>query len=249
MKYTVRRFGSKWTKTQWLLGDHHIAPYVPRTERFNKENLERMMELYRTVYMKPFNGYGGRGIIRIKRLDDRYEVQRDRKVYSHSTLESLYAQLQSLTGKKNYLLQKGIDLKRAGGRPFDLRVMVQKDQKGRWSTTGVFAKIGLPGKVVNNYQQGGRIAFLSETLARAGYTPSMIKKVKLELEELGERVGRCFDRHKKGFRELGLDVAIDRSDRLWILEVNTKPAFYPLKKMKDKSMYNRMLRYAKQYRK
>ncbi|MGO4373811.1 hypothetical protein AB4Z21_24220 [Paenibacillus sp. MCAF20] len=33
----------------------------------------------------------------------------------------------------------------------------------------------------------------------------------------------------------------------WILEVNTKPQFYPLKKLGDKTMYNRIISYAKQY--
>jgi hypothetical protein len=48
------------------------------------------------------------------------------------------------------------------------------------------------------------------------------------------------DRNRKGFRELGLDVAIDKRGRFWILEVNTRPQFYPLKHMWNKQLYQRI---------
>ena len=64
---------------------------------------------------------------------------------------------------------------------------------------------------------------------------------------MGVTVGNKFDQHLKGFRELGLDVAIDTEGIPWILEVNTRPQFYPLKNMKNKKLYNRIVSYSKQY--
>lgn len=122
---------------------------------------------------------------------------------------------------------------------------MQKSNTKGWVPTAIFTKIGKPGKVVTNYHQGGKLAYLPETLQGAGYTPEQRADMEERLKELGVRVGQCFDRYKKGMRELGLDVAIDDHGNIWILEVNTRPCFYPLKYMSDKQMYRRVVRYAK----
>lgn len=96
-------------------------------------------------------------------------------------------------------MQKGIQLAKTKGRPFDIRVMVQKTNQGKWVSTGLFTKIGRPGKVATNYNQGG------------------------------------------------LDVALDSKGKPWILEVNTRPQFYPLKNMKNRKLYQRMVTSGKQY--
>ena len=85
-----------------------------------------------------------------------------------------------------------------------------------------------------------------ETMKGAGYSDSAIREVHRKLELLGESAGHCFDRHLDGFREIGLDVAVDREGRLWILEANTRPQYYPLKSV-DKSGYRRITEFAKKY--
>src|SRR5690606_38234482 len=97
----------------------------------------------------------------------------------------------------------------ANGRPFDIRVMVQKSNEGVWKSTALFTKIGRPGKVATNYHQGGDIGYFQQTLAKAGLSSDRLKRKEAELKRLGRRVGRVFDRHGGGFRELGLDVALD----------------------------------------
>ncbi|MNR59562.1 Tubulin-tyrosine ligase family protein [compost metagenome] len=69
----------------------------------------------------------------------------------------------------------------------------------------------------------------------------------MELKQLGVSVGHNFDQNFKGFRELGLDVAIDNKGKPWILEVNTRPQFYPLKNMSNRKLYKRIVDTGKQY--
>ena len=64
---------------------------------------------------------------------------------------------------------------------------------------------------------------------------------------LGVSVGQNFEQHNRRFRELGLDVALDAKGRPWILEVNTRPQIYPLKNMKNRKLYKRIVNIAKQY--
>lgn len=247
MKYRSTSVKSKWKKSSWLIKQSNIKKYVPRTMLFNKNNLISMLSTYSTVYFKPTGGSGGFNIIRIKRKEKGYQIQFNTVKSTYATINRLYDKLSLFSNKKSFLLQKGIDLARTNGKPFDIRVMVQKTNKGAWVSTAMFAKIGKAGKVATNYNQGGKIGYIHQTMSGAGYNTVEIKRMETKLKELGISVGNNFDQYKKGFRELGLDVALDSFGKPWILEVNTRPQFYPLKNMKDKKLYKRIVSYAKQY--
>jgi len=214
---------------------------------FSRSNLGVLVSQYSTVYFKPTGGTGGFNIIRIKKLSNGYQIQHNATKNHCATLGVLYEQLKKRAKQRSYLLQKGIKLAAVNGSAFDIRVMVQKPNNGVWKSTALFTKIGKPGKVTTNYHQGGKLGYFQSTLSRAGFSKASIERKEAELKRLGESVGRIFDRNGNGFRELGLDVALDNKGNTWILEVNTRPQFYPLKHLKDKSMYHRIMSYAKQY--
>ncbi|MFS0724983.1 YheC/YheD family protein [Paenibacillus sp. 1P07SE] len=247
MGYQSTTIKSKWVKTKWLLKKKEVGNYVPHTLLFNRGNLDRMLSRHATVYFKPTGGSGGFHIHRIKKREHGYQVQHNAKHNHYSTVKGLYGYLNQRRRGRSYLLQKGIQLATVNGRPFDIRVMVQKSRAGVWKSTAMFTKIGKPGKVATNYNQGGAIGYFGETLSRANFSKEMILRKERELKNLGRSVGHIFDKHSSGFRELGLDVALDRTGRAWILEVNTRPQFYPLKQMKDKTMYRRILAHGKHY--
>ncbi|MGG0170334.1 YheC/YheD family protein [Paenibacillus dokdonensis] len=247
MKYKSTSIKSKWTKTKWLLKHPNLSKHIPSTMQFNKQHLESMLSAYSTVYFKPTTGSGGARIIRIKRNGSGYQTQYNTFKVNHSTLNRLYDYLNRFSKRRSFLLQKGIHLAKTNGKPFDIRVMVQKTNSGKWESTAIFMKIGKIGKVATNYNQGGKIGYLRPTLTGAGFNTTSINNIEAELKQMGIAVGRHFDRYQVGFRELGLDVALDSKRKPWILEVNTRPQIYPLKNMKDRMLYQRILSYAKQY--
>jgi glutathione synthase/RimK-type ligase-like ATP-grasp enzyme len=246
-KYPSSTVTSKWTKTKWLIADDKLKKFVPKTKLFSRSSLESLTDRYKTVYFKPTNGTGGKDIARIQRKNSLFTVQIDSKKMKCNSTKDLYTKLKTMAKGSSYLLQQGIDLMTSNGHPFDLRVMIQKPKDKGWVPSAVFTKVGKKNKVVTNYHQGGKLAFLEETLKAAGYSARGITKAKEKLNHMGVSTGRCFSRHRKGFRELGLDVAIDSKGRYWILEVNTRPQFYPLKYMNDKRMYHRIVKYGKEY--
>ncbi|WP_239615525.1 YheC/YheD family protein [Cohnella mopanensis] len=246
-KYRSSTIGSKWTKTKWLLKRQDFQRHIPQTMMFNKHNLTTMLTSHSVVYFKPTNGSGGANIIRIKKRARGYQTQSNSSKAVYSTKDELFNSLKRYSARRPYLLQKGIALAKTSGRPFDIRVMVQKTNAGDWVSTAVFTKIGRPGKVATNYNQGGKIDFFRSTLSAAGYHAASIQRMEAKLKRMGVSAGHCFDRHMKGFRELGLDIALDSEGKPWILEVNTRPQIYPLKHLKDKGLYRRIISFAKQY--
>lgn len=155
--------------------------------------------------------------------------------------------MNQFAGTRLFLLQQGISLAKSNGKPFDVRVMVQKTKAGQWKATAIFCKVGKENKVTTNYSQGGTLNYIDPTLKGAGFDSSTREALKSELRQLGLKVAHIFSKKNSGFKELGLDVAIDDEGKLWILEVNTRPQFFPLKNLEDKSLYLKILSYAKQY--
>ena len=239
---------NKWTKTKWLLSDRRLRRFVPETKRFTRSSLADMTNRYNTVYFKPTYGTGGNGIARITRTRRKtFRFKINEITAETSSVESLFRKLKKIAHGRSYILQKGIRLQTSNGSPFDLRSMVQKTVRGKWIPTALFVKIGNPNKVVTNYHQGGKLALVEPTLRSAGYDKTQIQRYLRDLKTLALRTARCFDRKNSRFKELGLDVALDRKGRLWILEVNTRPNYYPLKELPDKNIYRTVVRYGKAY--
>jgi hypothetical protein len=247
MTYRSHSIKSKWIKTKWLVKNRKLKKYIPRTMLFNRKTLHFMLSAFSTIYFKPTGGTGGADIIRINRKDRGYQIQYNSVKSFYASRKGLYNKLRQFSKGRSFLLQQGIRLATTKGNPFDVRVMVQKTTKGRWVSSAIFTKIGRSGKVATNYHQGGKLGYFSPTMTGAGYKSASIRRKKSKLEWLGCTVGKQFDSYKKGFRELGLDVALDAKGKPWILEVNTRPQFYPLKHMSDKKMYGRILIFSKQY--
>gem|GEM_PF-208250 len=238
---------NKWIKTTWLLKDDDVRTYIPHTKRFTKSNLSDMLNRYDTVFFKPTDGSGGAKIVKISKSDGKYIAKHDTTRREFSTQDSLVQWLKSFASTRSFILQKGIALAKSNGRPFDVRVMVQKTNAGVWEATALFCKVGLANKVTTNYNQGGSIKFIDSTLTGAGFNESQRSSIKDELRWLGVKVAKVFSKKSSGYRELGLDVAIDTTGRLWILEVNTRPQIYPLKNMNNGKLYRKILSYAKHY--
>ncbi|SFA74351.1 YheC/D like ATP-grasp [Cohnella sp. OV330] len=246
MGYRSISVKSKWVKTKWLLQSAAARKYVPHTKLFSRDSLRHMLSRHATVFFKPTGGTGGFQVYRIRKLKRGYRLQHNASRSYYPTLDALYAYLNRRAKGRSYLLQKGINLAKTRGRPFDIRVMVQKTNAQAWRSSALFTKIGISGKVATNYHQGGRLGKFRQTLSGAGFGSDAIRRKERELKRLGVSVGKLFDRRKRGFRELGLDVALDRSGRTWILEVNTRPQFYPLRRG-DQALYRRIMSYARKY--
>lgn len=247
MTYVSRTIKSKWLKTKWLLEHRELSKYVPHTTLFNKSNLDMMLSRYSTVYFKPTEGTGGFGIIRIDTNENGFHTQYNSEKNQFSTTEGLFQHLFLFANEYSFILQKGIDLTTVNNNPFDVRVMVQKTNKGSWVSSAVSVKIGQSGKVVTNYHQGGKLAFFHETMLGAGFDAYTTENIDGLLQNIGVTTGEHFEHYYNDFKELALDVAIDSTGYPWILEVNTRPQIAPLKTLNDQTLYHRALSYAKQY--
>ncbi|WP_340024712.1 YheC/YheD family protein [Paenibacillus sp. FSL K6-1096] len=234
---------SKWYKTQLLLKNEGIKTFIPDTRRFNRRNLEQMIHGYGMIYIKPERGTYGNGVIRAERVNRQgYMYQYEETVRRFDTFDAFHHSLAKRTGKRSYLLQKGIHLLKHNGRRFDIRVMVQLSPKGVWEATGIIGRLGHPRKIVTNYHSGGKPTAV-EHLLSTHLSAQQLVQLKGEMNRLGVRIASQLRKTYPHHRQFGVDVGLDRALKPWIIEVNMNPDPYIFNQLKDKSMYRRVMRY------
>lgn len=247
MKKQLTRISNKLTKTRVLLQSEELSRHIPVTKKMNQAILLDMLGRYKMVYIKPCCGSLGQGVIRVEQYaDNSWRYQAGTVMRKFLDYSKAYQAIYNETQGKPYLVQKGIRLLAYEGRPFDIRVMVQRNLKGGWEATGIAGRVAHPRKVVTNGSQGGTI-FPAEVLLNANTSEDKSKALIAEMKRIGVKCARQLGTAYPGLREIGVDIAVDRHFKLWILEVNTAPDPCPFTKLPDKSMLQRIVKYGKAY--
>ncbi|MDO7906249.1 YheC/YheD family protein [Paenibacillus sp. JX-17] len=246
MKSNRKAVSSKLMKTRILLQHSELSKYVPATYRLNRSRLLVLLKRHGMLYLKPDTGSLGIGVIRVEKRGKMFHYRHDVQSHTFPTFQAMFQSLQRHTGSRNYLIQKGIHLLKHQGRRFDFRVMVQKNPSGEWEPTGIAARVAHPHKIVTNGSQGGTIyaaADVMEPIAGTEKTDRLLHKMDL----LARWTGAQFSQSYPAMNELGLDIAVDRRLRPWILEVNTRPDPCPFTKLENKESIRKIIAYAEGY--
>lgn len=219
------RVFQKWEAWQWLAEDRFVRPHLPDTASLHSPaDALTMLERHGTVFLKPVWGSLGSRIQRVRRQEGGgFQVDGSgRRSHTYAGVAALAADLADTLPRPG-LVQQGLDLAAVGGRLVDFRVVVQKDGFGRWSTTGIVGRCGTAGLFLSNMATGGFPLPAEAALALLfGEDPTTLFRRRQELAELGRAVGRALDRSGLMLCDLGVDVAFDRDDHPWVIEVNNR---------------------------
>ncbi|WP_410511999.1 YheC/YheD family protein [Paenibacillus sp. BR2-3] len=250
MTFLNRPLRNKWTIHQTFSQKSRFRQHMPETLLYQSSaDLQRMLKHGSVIYIKPANGTGGRGILRIERLKNpsgMFDIQgrrQDRRIIpprkvSHARLTSIVRQW-CIGGR--FLVQQGIPLRLPGGRFHDYRMLVQKNGQGSWEMTGMAGRIGAAHSVTSNLHGGGH-AVRAETLLQEwlGSDEKAGKAMKAS-EKLGLEAAAFLENRFGALCELALDLAIDREGRIYVLEVNPKPAREVFARSGDSETYRKAL--------
>lgn len=228
-----RPLRNKWTIHQILSTKKRFRPHLPVTRLVTSTNdIHRMLDNHPTVYFKPINGTGGRGILRITKVpgvSGTYEIRgrnHNRSIIKPKRMPSGHlAQYLSTWGHKDrYLVQEGIQLELPDGRVHDYRMLVQKNGAGQWKVTGCVGRVGAIKSVTSNLHGGGRATMMDELLSKWIEDPEQSTHIRKEADALGIDIAQFLDGQYGGLCELALDLAVDKTGRILLLEVNPKPS-------------------------
>jgi hypothetical protein len=223
-----------------------LAPYLPQTNWMSPDAFWSMMTQYGRAIVKPAGGSRGRGVYQVTSLENsQYEIHiENRKIMIVGEAET-YSYLSQSIGSESYIVQRWISRAKAGGRPFDMRVIIQRKHKSKkWAITGKIAKVVGKGYIVSNITRSkGTLLPVQTAIARSTLKNHSIRSLQSSIDRVGllsaSRLSTLFPSQ----RIYGLDLALDQSGHPWIIEANLFPALSHFRKLKDKKMLQRILKY------
>jgi len=232
LTFLNRPLRNKWTVYRALGKVPSFRQHLPATRLYgSSEDISAMLAKFPLVYLKPINGTGGRGILRIEKLRNGALLLQGRD-HSRRIIEpkrisrdQLGAELRKWQKKgEKYIAQQGLNIKLPNGRVHDYRMLVQKNGSGEWEVTGCAGRVGPPRSITSNLHGGGEAVPMNTLLRRWVGSEAALAQIRETAERFGVSVARYLESTYGALCELALDLAIDRSGKVWLLEVNPKPA-------------------------
>ncbi len=222
-------FFGKW-KTHRILSKHEtLYRYLPETRFCHSiADVHDLLARNGTVYLKPSGGSSGRGIIRLTALPQRYiinlRVAKQVKTLEIKEQAELEKRLQQLIGGQRFIVQQGLKLAKFNGNPFDIRILMQKNRRGVWLRTGMAIRVAGSGNFISNIHAGGQAAKISSILPRVFPQLSLAGNIANDLRRLSSLIASWVTaEYDPLFGEIAIDLGIDESGRVWIIELNAVP--------------------------
>lgn len=252
--YANDKFVLKSKALEMFSVDERTARWLPKTLPYSERNLRSMLAHYPLIYAKPGNGTGGMGVVRIQAKPGRYEVWGRERSFGLRNVrlrhrEEVVRWLAQWTRSQcirngSFVLQQGIDTELLPERTADARVLHQKNGQGEWVTTGMAIRVGTPRSPNSNLAgQRGSAALPFLPFMEKHFGPDQAKAIEEECRYMAQCLTEVIEDKIGSLFELGIDLAVDKSGKVWLLEVNPKPSRDLFRKIGDKQAYRNALTY------
>jgi len=229
-----------------LNSDPSLLKHLPHTEilSLEKEFLYSFLYSHPKAIIKPVDLSRGRGILYIQRLQGK-----DLLVIDHRPKQPVYMRLsgrnflsylkQEVKSPEKHIIQELIPFVKINSSPFDIRVVMQKDDRGVWICNGMEARHAIPNSYVTNLAKGGHATSVQQALHLAfGFSMDQVTRKINEVIELSMQVCHKMDQTEHHFAEFGIDLGIDYYEKVWIIEANVYPSFKGIRQFHQKQYEN-----------
>jgi hypothetical protein len=246
LHYLSKPLANKWKMHQVLCQDETIMRHIPATFCYSTpQALIRFLKKHKLIYIKPKNGTGGRGILRVEQVGiNRYLIQgRDQKraILSpqRASENQLAAKLHNMKLSADYIIQQGIALTMRDGRVHDYRLLIQKNGGGKWEVTGCAGRIGPYRSITSNLHGGGSAVAMEKLLSSRFASRQRIDQIKQDIYSFAYKLAPFLETKFGQLCELGVDIAVDPAGGIWLLEVNPKPSREVFRRIGEKQTYKK----------
>lgn len=228
--YFNERFLNKWHVYEVLSSHEHLLPYLPETKLLNgRRTFEDMVNKYNLLFLKPVHGSQGKNIFKVEPKEERFLL--DYSTFSgeiekeYPTIQLLYEAIQPRLQKQRYIIQQGIPLLAyEEERPLDFRLLCHRTSETEWGVTSLVARVSSKNEFVSNLSRGGELFKIDKALVDH-FEKKAILQIDQLLREIAIEAALIIDNHTNGiYGEFGIDLAIDKDGKPWIIEINTKPS-------------------------
>ncbi|HHW39282.1 MAG TPA: hypothetical protein GXX18_19030 [Bacillales bacterium] len=215
-------FFKKWDVYNALSNDSALKKHVPFTQLIrSKEQLEKQLNKFHSLYLKPNEGSKGNGIFVLSRHEDKtFHIKGHSGMYGTSFFKNIWERkVHPLLQDREYILQQKTDILTHEECSYDYRVLVHQ-VKGQWVVSGVGIRQSKLNGITTHVLKGGNILIADEMTTEK------------DIEKIHELALLCGNAIEKGFRdnsnfgfikEFSMDIGKTVDGEFYIFDVNSKP--------------------------
>ena len=218
----------KWEVCEALSKYPEAKKYVPETIIYNNfDDVLHMLSKNDLIFIKSCYGTQGTEVLSIEKLNDKYKLN----YYKNGTKEILLDNINEVqefvikfVGNKKFIIQQGIKLLTYEGRSMDIRMFIMKNEAGIWKTIYKGIRIAKEGFSLTNIHAGGVYAIYEELYPKLKEQyDSLELPCAQKLSEVAIMLASYIEKELGLYGEMGVDIGIDTSGKIWIIEANAKP--------------------------
>lgn len=241
----------KWTKHKIMTRSSTLASVLPATRVLRFTSFSSLLEQYNKIIVKPLGAFGGLGVIQVSSLgNEQYQIHSGKNKKTITGLKSAYDYVRKHTKRRTNLVQQKIHLAQIKGKPFDVRVMVQRNTgKSNWAVTGKLAKVAGSGFIITNMARSkGSILPLSTAIRKSNIPGGIEDEIQHEVDRVALKAVKHLHASYPFIRIVGMDIGLDHHGKAWIIEANFEPSKGLFLHLKDKSQFRRIMSYYRKKR-
>ncbi len=209
-------FLNKWHVYEKLKNSPEVSYLLPDTIFHPSLNTIKQTLQQHAIFLKPFQAKKQRNTFYIEKVDDLFFVTTLSPQVEHVYVENieLFYQETFPSGSDHYVLLDAIKHKEYKGKSFHFRVHTLKDQNNEWQVVLQYVE-ELSDNSERSIISANSLFNKREAAIMSKKVSEIAIKVSYQLENsINERIA-----------ELGLDIALDNENRLWLEEVYAKPSW------------------------
>lgn len=216
---------NKWEVIQNLSKYPTLLSHLPETILYNDpQDLEKMLNKHQKVYLKGCYGGRGRQVIAVTKLTQggfRYSLFVGKLyIFEVETFDDLLLNIMNFYKQRPFIIQAAIDLIQIEDRLVDLRPEVQRNGKNQIVIAGLPVRIGKKAAPITTHAESYNF---EEFFRKFMYYPK--DKISLLKEQITSFVTTIYQHLELDYGpcgELGIDIGLDKNNRLWFIECNSR---------------------------
>ena len=218
--------GDKLSMHHFLAEKPFFNNHLPLTIPYSRSSLRILLQDHDIIFAKPIAGFEARGVLRIAKTSEKYSYHyydHERKLSEQTNLSwNDFCDATSFLDKEAYILQQGIRPAQYEQSNFELRLILQQDAGQSFIVSRIARLTGkrnLP-LITAQSERWQPATLVLDTVFANGH------EILIEAEIMTLNLCKEFASAGLNASEFALDFIVDEQGKLWILEVNAKPASF-----------------------
>lgn len=225
-----RGLPGKWKVYQMCKENEILKEFFPETIAYqlnNQSEWRKKLLKYGSLFFKPATGSHGRGVFKLKQTSDGFHIQgrtQANQLFTKEfrTIHACQLWIKGFVAQRTYIIQPYLELMSKEQTPFDIRILIQKNEQGKWAETGRAIRVGQKSSITSNLHGGGT-AVDADLFLKKNFSTTTLEQIEEQIKKILIQLPIQLEKKHGPLIELGIDLGIDLNGRVWILEANSKP--------------------------